>query len=53
MALEVLGDVRDRGPLLDSLAALCELGWDREHGGLLGFCNREGPSAPRGCPGPL
>ena len=26
MALEVLGDVRDRGPLLDSLAALCELG---------------------------
>ena len=47
-ALELLGDERDRAPLLESLDALCELGWDREHGGLLRYCDREGPVAPRG-----
>lgn len=47
-ALELLRDERDRAPLLESLIALCELGWDREHGGLLRYCDQEGPVAPRG-----
>ena len=47
-ALDLLGDDRDRGPLLESLDVLCELGWDREHGGLLRYCDQEGPVAPRG-----
>lgn len=47
-SLDLLGDERDRAPLLESLEALCELGWDREHGGLLRYCDREGPVAPQG-----
>lgn len=47
-ALDLLEDDRDRGPLLDSLEAMCELGWDDEHGGLLRYTDREGPVAPRG-----
>src|SRR5699024_296676 len=47
-SLDLLGDERARGPLLESLEALCELGWDREHGGLLRYCDREGPVAPQG-----
>src|SRR5690625_7848632 len=46
-SLDLLGDERDRAPLLESLEALCELGWDREHGGLLRYCDRERPVAPR------
>ena len=47
-ALELLGDERDRTPLLDSVVALCELGWDPEHGGLLRYTDSRGPTRPTG-----
>lgn len=47
-ALDLLGDGRDRTPLLDSIDALCTLGWDPEHGGLLRYTDSSGPIEPQG-----
>lgn len=47
-ALDVLGDQRDRAGLLNSVVAVCELGWDHEHGGLLRYTDADGPQMPRG-----
>ena len=47
-ALDVLQDDRDRTPLLESVPALCELGWDREFGGLLRYTDATGPVQPSG-----
>lgn len=47
-ALDLLEDPRDRSPLLESVNALCELGWDREHGGLLRYTDADGAIEPTG-----
>ena len=47
-SLELLDDERDRAPLLESVSALCDLGWDPEHGGLLRYTDRTGPTQPTG-----
>lgn len=47
-AAELLGRDDTRPDLLGAVAALCELGWDTEHGGLLRYTDAEGPSRPSG-----
>ncbi|MBZ2199539.1 AGE family epimerase/isomerase [Occultella gossypii] len=47
-AMPLVADERDRNPLLDSIGALCTLGWDRELGGLLRFTDSSGAAAPTG-----
>ena len=46
--LDLIGDDRDRTPLLETIVASCELGWDREYGGLLRYTDASGPLAPQG-----
>ena len=45
---ELLGTDAHRRQALDSVPALCELGWDREHGGLLRYTDAAGPVRPAG-----
>ena len=48
---ELLGRV-DHGPdLLRAVGALCALGWDEEHGGLLRYTDADGPWRPSGVSG--
>jgi N-acylglucosamine 2-epimerase len=50
-AAELLG-LDDRRPdLLRAVGALCTLGWDREHGGLLRYTDADGPCRPTGVSG--
>ena len=41
-AMDLLGDDTHRTAALDSIAPLCELGWDDEFGGLLRYVDRDG-----------
>ncbi|MGC0145111.1 AGE family epimerase/isomerase [Pseudactinotalea sp. Z1732] len=50
-SLDLLEDDRDRGPLLQSVVAMCELGWDPQHGGILRYTDATGPSKPTGSTG--
>lgn len=47
-SLDFLEDQRSRLPLLDSLTASCELGWDREYGGILRYTDSHAPIKPTG-----
>lgn len=47
-SLDFLEDSRSRLPLLESLTASCELGWDPEYGGLLRYTDSSGPVKPSG-----
>ncbi|UFU06905.1 AGE family epimerase/isomerase [Ruania halotolerans] len=49
-AMELLGDATHRERALASIAPLCELGWDGEHGGLFRYVDEAG-GAPRGMAG--
>ncbi|GAA4288060.1 AGE family epimerase/isomerase [Georgenia daeguensis] len=50
-AAELLGRDDARPALLRAVAALCELGWDGEHGGLLRYTDADGPGRPSGASG--
>ncbi|GAA4430723.1 AGE family epimerase/isomerase [Georgenia halophila] len=45
--MELLGDTSHQREILDSVPALCSLGWDPVHGGLLRYTDADG-GAPRG-----
>lgn len=47
-AEDLLGTDTHRSAVLESVPALCELGWDLEHGGLLRYADAAGPVQPRG-----
>ena len=49
-AMRLLGDDTHRSAALDSIAPLCELGWDGRFGGLLRYVDRDG-GEPRGTDG--
>jgi N-acylglucosamine 2-epimerase len=50
-AAELLGRDGCRPDLLGAVGALCTLGWDTEHGGLLRYTDATGPGRPTGVPG--
>lgn len=47
-AEDLLGTHTHRQAALESVPALCALGWDPEHGGLLRYTDAAGPVRPRG-----
>ncbi|WP_163543244.1 AGE family epimerase/isomerase [Occultella kanbiaonis] len=46
--MSLVADDRDRTPLLESIGALCSLGWDTEHGGLFRYTDSSGAVPPTG-----
>ncbi|MPV36449.1 AGE family epimerase/isomerase [Georgenia subflava] len=47
-AMDLLGIHHHVDAVLESVPALCALGWDTEHGGLLRYTDAAGPGRPRG-----